>query len=415
MSLKTVLKRISKWGALVVGVIVLISAVYLAPFFLLTPEPPAQPAKLESADDLDRYFSSMVDQQLPPAMDITVLKDGERVFSQAYGLADGVNGEVATIDHVYHFWSMTKTFTAVAIFQLVENGKLSLDSPITTYLPQFVPLNESGDPVMITIGNLLNHRSGLPDFSSKMFAWIHEIDAPRFGETRMVNERLGAFRTVTFQPGSESQYANINYVLLGAVIEAVTDNTYENYVREEILLPLNMKHTDFVYRPDMLNKAVRGSIAHYTYFTPLLSVFGPEGGLDGISEKRIGNLHWLKLIYTDYAASTSLIGTGLDLSRFGQMLLNHGELAGIRILSEENARNILQGGRLSVNADDVVLGYGIKTLIDQGVKLLGHGGGGPGFALQYLLVPEKALVIVVLTNATMTDSFELSKLIASVF
>jgi CubicO group peptidase (beta-lactamase class C family) len=121
----------------------------------------------------------------------------------------------------------------------------------------------------------------------------------------------------------------------------------------------------------------------------------------------------MKPVYTDYAASTALIGTGLDLARFGQMLLNLGELNGVRILSEENARNVLQGGRLTVNKDGTVLGYGTKTWVDRGVELIGHGGGGPGFALQYMLVPDKALVIVVLANGTITDSFELAKLIAS--
>ena len=422
MNFITVSKKISKWVAIGVVGAVFAVAVYIGPFLLLTPEPPDQPSKIETVDDLDRYFSSLVEQQLPPAIDVTVIKDGKTVFSKAYGVADGVTGELATSDHVYHYWSMTKSFTAVAIFQLIENGMVSLDEPITTYLPQFVPVDKSGDPVEVTVDHLLRHSSGLSDIYSRMFKWLHFVGEPRVGETRIVNERLGDFRVIGWQPGSQSKYANINYILLGAIIEAVTGGTYEDYVRQAILLPLNMRNTDFIYRPDMLKKAAVGSQTHYSFYTPMVDLMGPEGGLDALTENRIDDRHWLKLVYTDYAASTSLIGTGADMGRFGQMLLNLGELDGVRILSEESARNVIHGGRLPGYVEEVrtgqrglALGYGTKTWFEQGVELVGHGGGGPGYALQYFVVPEKELVIVVLTNSSMAKAEDLSKLVVSIF
>lgn len=403
-----------KWVVIGSGIVILILAAYLAPFFVLAPKQLPPPGIVETMDDLDRYFSSMVSEQVPPALDVTILKNGEEIFSRAYGLADGVVGEAATSDHVYHYWSITKSFTAVAIFQLIESGKLSLHAPITNYLPQFVPVNGSNEPVEVTIAHLLNHTSGLPEFLLGQFKWIHEVGEPRFGETRMVNERLGNFRTISNEPGKTSAYRNLNYVLLGAIIEAVTDGTYEDYVREHILIPLNMKDSDFIYRQDMLEKAARGTLAHYNFFTPILRLLGPEGGVDALTVELIENRRWLKLVYTDYAASTSLIGTSKDLSRFGQMLLNYGELDGIRILSTENALNILEGGRLT-DQGDMALGYGSTTWFDQRLKFVGHSGGGPGFKQQYMLVPEKGLVIVVLTNSTAFDSLGLSMLIASIF
>lgn len=405
------MRKVGKWSVIVLGSIVLAFALYLAPFIVLMPTAPVPLTAIDTLEDLDRLFASMVAQDLPPALDIAIQRNGEMVFSRAYGVADGITGEKATPRHVYHYWSMTKTFTAVAVLQLIESGKVSVEAPITTYLPQFVPIDQSGNPVEVRVAHLLNHSSGLPDFTFEMFQWVHAIDEPRFGETRMVNERLTAYRTVTHKPGSESHYRNINYVLLGAIIEAVTDGTYEDYVRSEILIPLNMRDTDFVYRPDM--RAVRGTLAHYTYYTPILALLGPDGGIDGLTVKRVDDVHWLHLVYTDYAASTSLIGTGVDLVQFGQMLLNGGELGGVRILSEESARSVLYGGRLSTNGADAVLGNGTKSWLDHGVELVGHGGGGPGFTLQYLLIPEKNVVIVVLTNSTIVDAFELSRMIGS--
>ena len=107
----------------------------------------------------------------------------------------------------------------------------------------------------------------------------------------MVNERLGEYRTVNWKPGSQSQYGNINYVLLGAIIEAVTGGTYEDYVRQEILLPLKMSATDFIYREDMLDRAAVGSQTHYSFYTLLVELMGPEGGLDGFTKRKIDDRH----------------------------------------------------------------------------------------------------------------------------
>ena len=92
-----------------------------------------------------------------------------------------------------------------------------------------------------------------------------------------------------------------------------------------------------------------------------------------------------------------------------------GEFDGVRILTKESTRKVLRGGRLADDDSDVTLGNGTMSSVSSGVELIGHGGGGPGFALQYLLAPEKDLVIIVLTNGTLVDAYELSVLTASIF
>ncbi|MBF0290475.1 MAG: serine hydrolase [SAR324 cluster bacterium] len=420
--MKDKLKKIFKWVGILSIVIVSGIALYAGQFILFAPEPATQPSNVKTVDDLDHYLSALVTEGLPPAMDVTVLKQGKTVFSKAYGIANGLTGEIATKEHVYHFWSMTKSFTAVAVFQLVENGKISLNESITTYLPNYSPVDESGTPVKVTIEQLLNHTSGLPDFDTKMAAWIHLDGEPRYGETRMVNERFQEYQTLIASPGTVSKYRNIGYVLLGAVIETVTGGTYEDYIRQFILIPLKMNRSDFIYRPDMMKNVAKGSHSYYHFLTLLVNLMGPEGGLDSITEGKTDDRHWLRLMHTDYAASTSLIGTGLDMSRFGQMLLNRGELDGVRILSEESADEILYGGRFAGEKEQVAageketaLGFGAKTWFDQGVEIIGHGGGGAGFALQYFVVPQKELVVVVLTNQTLQTQYDVAKVIVSVF
>lgn len=420
--LKNVIKKAVKWFLVILTLVCLPVVLYLGPFLLLSPQAESQAINIKTVEDLDSYLSALVAEGIPPAIDVTVLKNGQSVFSKAYGVANGLNGEKANKENVYHYWSMTKSFTAVAVFQLIEQGKISLSDSITMYLPNFNPTDELGDPVNITIEQLLTHTSGLPDFNFKMAAWLHLNGEPRYGETRMVNERFQDFQTIVAQPGSASEYGNINFVILGAAIESVTGQDYEDYVRENILTPLKMADTDFVYRPDMLDKVAKGSHHKYHFWSVLLTFFGPEGGLDYMSDGVIENRHWTKLVLTDYAAATALIGSGNDMSRFGQMLLNQGELDGVRIISADSANKILHGGRFGdekaevfAGNKEVALGYGTKTWADEGVELIGHGGGGPGFSLQYFIIPEKNLVVVILLNQTLSTAHDIGKVVASVF
>lgn len=416
------LKTLAKWIGIPIIVVVVAIALYATPYVLFAPEPETPAINAKTVEELENYLESLVAEEMPPAIDVTVLKNGQTVFSKAYGIANGLTGEKVTKDHVYHFWSMTKSFTAVAIFQLVEEGRISLDESIDTYLPDYTPIDESGNFVTVTIDQLLRHTSGLPDFESKMAKWIHIDGEPRYGDTLMASERLQDYETLVAPPGSVSKYGNLNYVLLGAVIEAVTNSTYEDYIHQQILIPLKMESSDCVYRPDMLNKVARGSHHHYHNWSLLLNFMGPDGGLDILTEGKVGNRHWLKNMHTDYSASTCMIGTGSDMSRFAQMLLNQGELDGIRILTIENANKILNGGRFSGEKDqvssgtkEVALGYGTKTWFSQGVEIIGHGGGGAGFALQYFVVPSKNLVVVVLLNQTLATQFDIAEMIISLF
>lgn len=416
------LKKAVKWFGLTLIIVILGISLFFSQFILFAPYPKAQATDVKTLDDLDNYLSALTAEGLPPALDVTVLKKGRLVFSKAYGIANGLTGEKVTKAHVYHFWSMTKSFTAIAIFQLIEAGKISLNDKVTTYLPNYNPVDDSGAPVTVTIDHLLRHASGLPDFVAKMMKWIHLDGEPRYGETRMVNERFQEYQTTKEKPGSVSKYGNLNYVLLGAVIEAVTGGTYEDYIRQYILRPLKMEHSDLIYRTDMQPKIAKGSHNYYHFWSILLLLMGPDEGLDWMVDGKIDDRYWLKQMHTDYAASTSVIGTGLDMSRFGQMLLNHGQLDGVRILSKESTNKVLYGGRFKDELEqvksgekDVALGYGTKTWFEKGITLIGHGGGGPGFALQYFVVPEKELVIVVLTNQTLQIQKDIAKTIVSVF
>ncbi len=402
--------------------LILLSLIYLSPYILFSSTSNMVKFNAKSELELDQYLREITSKEMPPAIDVTILKKGKEIYSKAFGLANGITGEKISKSHVYHLWSMTKTFTAVAIFQLIEKGFLKINDPINKYLVHFRPVDFEKKSIEITIGQLLNHTSGLKDFDINMLKWTHKVNEPYYGDSKMVKERLINYQELNHKPGSVSKYGNINYVLLGAIIESITKNTYENYIREFILKPMKMNGTGFIYRKDMNKYIAKGTLHSHHFWNFLIKFMGPKDGFNLISDRLVNKRYWLEEIYTDYSASTSLIGTGEDTARFAQMLLNGGEIDGVKILSNESTQAILYKGRINSQRKEVLnnkrklaLGFGTKTWFEQGHELIGHGGGGPGFAVQYLIIPKKDLVIVVLTNQSLMLQFDLAKDIAFVF
>jgi CubicO group peptidase (beta-lactamase class C family) len=136
----------------------------------------------------------------------------------------------------------------MAILQLQERGKLSLHDPVVGYLPSFEVTYPSDTSKHVTILNLLNHSSGQPDQDAPTFIrWIHHDEDPPVHQTDFVKKVLPEYSRLKFEPGDHDEYSNIGYMLLGAIIEKVSGMAYEDYIRESILRPLEMNHTDFLY------------------------------------------------------------------------------------------------------------------------------------------------------------------------
>ena len=183
--------------AVIVGVIALL----IAPFLLLTPKAPKLPPGVDTAEKLDAYLQSLVANETPPAIAVTVLKGGATIYAKAFGIAD-VAGKPVTPDSVFHFWSVTKLFTASAILQLAEDGKIALDDPVNKYLPEFQPVTKSGAPATVTIRQLLSHTSGMGDIApTALFGWIHHLGEAGPGERAILRERMAAYAKLEREPG----------------------------------------------------------------------------------------------------------------------------------------------------------------------------------------------------------------------
>ena len=168
---------------------------------------------------------------------VLVAKDGKPVFREAFGLANRELDVPMTPESILRLGSITKQFTSASIMQLAQQGKLSIDDPVSKYYAA-APAAWS----KITVKHLLNHRSGIPSYTER----------PGFFETQATVDRtpeeiveLTRDMPLEFEPGAKFAYNNTGYVLLGYIIEKVSGQTYADYLQQHIFAPLGMKHSGY--------------------------------------------------------------------------------------------------------------------------------------------------------------------------
>ena len=284
---------------------------------------------------------------------ILIAHNGKIVLDQAWGMADETNHIENNIDTQFCIGSMNKMFTAVAILQLVERGKLALDKPIATWWPDYPNRNLAS---RVTIRELLNHTGGTGDI------FPPEYQAHRT-ETRSLADyvKLLGSRPVAFEPGSRMEYSNYGFILLGRIIELVSGEPYQNYVQENIYQPAGMMHTDS--RPE--TDHVSGRAIGYT------------SGRNGLVPNTDG-MPW---------SGTSAGGgysTVRDLFLFAEALQS-GKLLDPKLLQEAT--------QASPKRPDY--GMGFYVLPAGGY---GHGGGAPGINGELHILPHDGYVLVALAN-----------------
>ncbi len=386
---------------LIILVLLLVVGVGL---YVFAPHPPATPKQLKDVTDLEAYLNQLVDSGNPPGLSVTVVKDGQTVYNHGFGYADRPRNRKATPDTVYHWWSMTKIPTAIAMMQLREQCKIELDDPVKKYLPWFDVTYPSNKNPIITIRHLLQHTSGLPDTIPAMIGWVHYDDTTR-NQTEVVKKHLPKFSKLKFEPGSQAVYSNLNYMVLGAVIESVSGQAYETYITQTVLCPLGMSQTGFVYTPAMAEHEAAGTLPVIHFYTPLLpTLLDPRA----LIRERQGKLFWLNRAYIDATPSTGLIGAAPDVARLMLAYLNRGTLDGNLILLPESISLLTETAPID--------GHGLGWFVgnSNNARYLEHAGGGPGFATMLRLYPDSGLGIAILADGTDLDREGLMDLFASI-
>ncbi|WP_336084200.1 serine hydrolase domain-containing protein [Nocardia sp. SSK8] len=282
----------------------------------------------------------------------TLTADGATTLTTA-GLADAASGTPIPADRPVHVrvGSITKTFTAAVVLQLVAEHRVELDAPVDTYLPGLLT-GDGIDGRVITVRQILGHRSGLPE---PVLPGMDEHQAAVRGRTFTPAQAVAlALRNpARFTPGTRFEYANINYHVAGMLIEAVTGHRYGDELRDRILTPLDLSHT---YLPGTGETDLR--TPHPTGYTTVDGIVTDETRMEP-------SVPW---------AAGALVSTGADLNRFYTALL-----AG-RVIPRAQLRDMLDGVDMG-NGDGMSYGLGVGyTQLPCGARYIGHLGDVRGFA-----------------------------------
>ncbi|OAB26469.1 hypothetical protein PMSD_25110 [Paenibacillus macquariensis subsp. defensor] len=239
--------------------------------------------------ELDRYIKEQYGRSNIPGLAVSIVKEGEVVYDHNFGYAD-VESQTAVTNHTkFELGSTTKAFTALGILLLEDEGKISLSDSVTSYLPWFHMAYKDGN-ADITIEQLLHHTSGIP---YKTIGSIPMTDSEMALE-QTIRNLVGT--KLDEKPGTIFEYATINYDILGYIIEVVTGQTYQNYIREQILKPLGLNGSIFYDQFDQVSDMgvgyKPGFFAQRSYLAPKYTGNTPAGYL--ITNKN-DMVRWLKI------------------------------------------------------------------------------------------------------------------------
>jgi D-alanyl-D-alanine carboxypeptidase len=327
--------------------------------------PAAGFAQAPANPDIQGYLDSLgAESKLSGA--ILVAKDGKPIASKAAGLANKTTGAPNGLDTKFNLGSLNKMFTAVAIAQLAQAGRLKFGDTIGQHLPDY-PNKAVTDKV--TIHQLLTHTSGMGTYSVDTFkAQREKLTSVAAYLPLFVNDPLAS------APGEKFQYSNSGYLVLGAIIEKISGQDYYSYVREHIYGPAGMSNSGF-YEP---GKEIPKLAIGYTRM-------GPDGKPGAEAKENTDRLE------VRGGPAGGGYSTVEDLLKF-QLALS-----GKKLLNREYT-DIVTTGKIEAGGPIGKYAYGFGDKIVDGKHIVGHNGGWPGVAANVDLFPELGYTAIILLN-----------------
>lgn len=324
---------------------------------------PEKLAELSTEEHFDRYLTAM-EKNKGFRGAVLVAKEGEILFNKGYGYANYEEKIKNTPDTLFAIGSITKQFTAMAIMQLYEKGLLDLEDAVSKYLPDVI----EGDN--ITIRHLLTHTSGLVNYTDFL---LEMVEAP---EDTSIDFVLGLFKDepLIFEPGTQWQYSNSGYVLLGYIVEKVSGVSYDEYLKENIFKPLEMNNTGTYY--DKMEEDYAIGYMGITELTP-------------VHEDEIV----LKIAY----GAGNILSTVNDLYKWDRALQTE------KLVKKEILDMIFDIQEKMPESDMYTFdGYGFGWFIENNPelgKIVSHGGNTLSYSAQLSKYVDKDITIIITTNA----------------
>jgi CubicO group peptidase (beta-lactamase class C family) len=339
-----------------------------------------------------------------------VARHGKIVQFEAYGLQDIENGIPMAKDSVFRIYSMSKPITSVAVMILFEEGRFLLNDPLSRWLPEFEGIEvgveevdeNTGEKVLktvpsereVTIRDLLRHTSGLTyGFWGTSLVEKMYLDKKVLTEDATIQDTVAKLGTIPLkhQPGTVWEYG-LSTDVLGRLVEVVSGKNFDEFLQERVFEPLRMTDTGFSVPPEDVRR--------------LATVYEPNESNTAVAPYDSEKMRDYAKKTTYFSGGGGLVSTAADYLRFSQMLLNGGELDGVRILGRETVE-LMTTDHL-VGIDDrrdlgpYGFGLGFGILLDRGISgsILSEGAYGWGGLAHtgFWIDPEEALIGIFLTQ-----------------
>lgn len=331
-----------------------------------------------SAQSLETKIDNLIQKDFTvdkngPGGVFLVSRNGKPIYQKAFGKANLELDVNLTSEYVFQLGSITKQFTAVAVLMLEDQGKLNVNDPVSKYVPDY----PAGDK--ITIHHLLTHTSGIKDFTKmKSLSGIAQKEmSPKMMVDFFKNE------TVDFAPGEKFEYNNSGYVLLGHIIEFVSGDTYENFIRKNIFEKTGMTRSYYASDRQVINKRAYG-----------------------YQKKESGYVNKTVISFSVPFSSGSLMSTSSDMLKW-QNALNQNLL-----LKSETAKKAFTKYKLN-SGDELTYGYGWHIKDINGTPAREHGGSIFGFKTMGVYIPSEDIYVLGVTNCDCLSPTQITKDIAA--
>jgi CubicO group peptidase (beta-lactamase class C family) len=322
------------------------------------------------ADVIDDYVQEQMRRHRIPGLSLAVVKGGKLLRAKGYGLANVEHQVAAKPETVYQSASLSKQFTAAAVLLLAEEGKLRLDAPLARYLE--TPRAWQA----VTVRHLLNHTSGIKDYTRKDVNLREDYTEPE------LFQRFAAF-PMDFPPGSDWRYSNTGYVLLGMLIRKVTGEHHGRFLRRRVLEPLGMDSTRVISEADIVTNRAAGY---------------------RLLKRQLKNQEWVAPSLNTLADGC-LYTTVLDLAKWDAALDTE------KVLKKTSLEQMWAPAR-TADGRRRPWGFGWKLGEVRGHKLLEHRGTWQGFRAHLVRYPNDRLTVIVLTNLSTAGAERIAKGVA---
>jgi CubicO group peptidase (beta-lactamase class C family) len=326
---------------------------------------------------IDELFAEFTQPGSPGAA-VSVIHEGEVIFSKGYGLANLELQVPITPQSVFYLGSVSKQFVAASIALLEQEGKLSLDDDVRKYVPE---LPDYGTP--ITVRHLVHHTSGLRDYLGLMN--LAGLPLGTFHDNQGVVDLIARQQALNFEPGSEYLYSNSGYFLLAVIVEEAGGKSLREYAQEKIFDPLGMEHTHF--HDDYMHLIPNRASAYFP---------NQDGG------------------YRHFLSTFDRVGSGGMFSSVEDLFLWDQNFYSGKVGGEAFLERMHQQGKLA-NGEELDYAFGLSVRERNGLRVVEHGGALGGYRSNLVRFPDQRFSVVILANVSTAATGTLAMRIADLY